>query len=301
MDQAAPGKTLGLALGGGSELGLAHLGVLCVLEEHGIRASFISGCSAGALVAAFYAGGAPVKFMREIGLRLNWRALQKFTLPVLALSTNEPLGRFLERFLPARDFASLKIPIRLVTTDLLTAEMVVFQGGPPFQPRGIIEDPEVVFATGDFIEAIRASCARPVINRPVKIGKRLLVDGALTNNVPALLTRDMGANVVVAVDLHRRRWKDKPPTNILTYAIQSQAIHLHWSVKHRKIAADVVIRPDFSGAARAGFFGGEGSGALWRGSREGRAAGHSGSPGRPEAVRNALVFSCVNWRACFRK
>jgi len=246
MDQAAPGRTMGLALGGGSELGLAHLGVLCVLEEEGIRASFISGCSAGALVAAFYAGGAPAPFMRDIGLRLNWRALQKFTLPVLALSTNEPLGRFLRRFLPARDFASLKIPIRLVTTDLLTAEMVVFQGGPPFQPRGLIEDPEVVFETGDFIEAVRASCARPVINRPVKIGKRLLVDGALTNNVPALLTRDMGAEVVVAVDLHRRRWKDTPPTNIFTYAVQAQAIHLHWSIKHRKVAADVVIRPDFS-------------------------------------------------------
>ncbi len=245
MDQAASSRTLGLALGGGSELGLAHLGVLCVLEEHGIRASYISGCSAGALVAAFYAAGAPVEFMRDIGLRLNWRALQKFTLPVLALSTNEPLGRFLRRFLPVRDFASLRIPIRLVATDLLTAEMVVFQGGPPFRPLGLIEDPEVVFETGDFIEAVRASCARPIINRPVKIGRRLLVDGALTNNVPALLTRDMGAEVVVAVDLHRSRWKDKPPTNILAYAVQAQAIHLHWSIKHRKLAADIVIHPDF--------------------------------------------------------
>lgn len=247
MDQGASGRTLGLALGGGGELGLAHLGVLCVLEEHGIRASFISGCSAGALVAAFYAAGAPVKFMREIGLRLNWRSFQKFTLPLMALSTNEPLGRFLERFLPVRDFASLRMPLRLVATDLLTAEMVVFQGGPPFQPRGTVEDPEVVFATGDLILAIRASCARPVINRPVKIGNRLLVDGALTNNVPASLTRDMGADVVVAVDLHQRRWKEKAPTNIIAYAVQAQAIHLHWSIKHRKIAADVVIRPDFTG------------------------------------------------------
>ena len=257
MDQAASGRTLGLALGGGSELGLAHLGVLCVLEEQGIRASFISGCSAGALVAAFYAGGAPVQFMRQIGLRLDWRALQKFTLPVMALSTNEPLGRFLERFLPVRDFASLRIPIRIVATDLLTAQMVVFQGGPPFQPRGLVEDPEVVFASGDFIQAIRASCARPVINRPVKIGHRLLVDGALTNNVPALLTRDMGADVVVAVDLQRRRWKDKPPTNILTYAVQAQAIHVHWSIKNRKIAADVVISPDFSGLRTLDFSAGE--------------------------------------------
>jgi NTE family protein len=171
----------------------------------------------------------------------------------MALSTNEPLGRFLERFLPVRDFASLKIPMRIVATDLLTAQMVVFQGGPPFQPRGLVEDPEVVFTSGDFIQAIRASCARPVINHPVKIGHRLLVDGALTNNVPALLTRDMGADVVVAVDLQRRRWKDKPPTNILTYAVQAQAIHVHWSIKNRKIAADVVIQPDFSGVRALDF------------------------------------------------
>ena len=138
MDQASPGQTLGLALGGGSELGLAHLGGLCVLEEHHLRASFISGCSAGALVAAFYASGAPVSYMREIGLRLNWRSLQKFTLPLLALSTNEPLGHFLRRMLPVHDFASLKIPCRLVATDLLTAEMVVFQSKslnmPPSSP-----------------------------------------------------------------------------------------------------------------------------------------------------------------------
>jgi len=90
MDQASPGQTLGLALGAEANWP-GSSGGLCVLEEHHLRASFISGCSAGALVAAFYASGAPVSYMREIGLRLNWRSLQKFTLPLLALSTNEPL------------------------------------------------------------------------------------------------------------------------------------------------------------------------------------------------------------------
>jgi NTE family protein len=63
----------------------------------------------------------------------------------------------------------------------------------------------------------------------------------------------MGADVVVAVDLHRRRWKDTAPRNMISYAVQAQGIYLHWSVKHRKIAADVVIRPDFSGLSRLDF------------------------------------------------
>ena len=239
--------SLGLALGGGSELGFAHIGVLRVLERHGLRPSFLAGTSVGALVAAFYAAGTPIAKMRRLGMRMNWRTVQRMTIPVLALSTNEPLRTFLIGMLPVREFASLRIPLRLVTTDLLTAQRVVFQGGPAFESRGIVDDPDTVFTTGDLVEAIRASCTRPVINRPVKLQGRLLVDGCLTNNVPATLVGDMGADVVVAVDLHRHRCKPKPPKNILAYAAQSQAIQLHWTLKQRKIAADVVIRPDFSG------------------------------------------------------
>lgn len=246
-------RRLGVAMGGGAELGLAHIGVLSVLEEHGIIPSYLSGSSAGALVATFCAAGASVQRMREMALRLSWRELQRLTLPVLAISSNEPLGRFLRRMLPVQDFASLKIPLRIVTTDLLTAEMVVYQGGPPFDSRGLVTDPDTVFATGDLIDAVRASCARPVINHPVTIGDRLLVDGDLTNNVPATLVRDMGADVVIGIDLHARRWKSTRPRNILSYATQAQAIYLHWCVKNRRVAADVVIRPDFSALASLDF------------------------------------------------
>ncbi len=237
----------GLALGGGAELGFAHIGVLRALEHRGLFPSFLAGSSVGGLVAAFYAAGTPIAKMRRLGMRMNWRTVQRMTLPILALSTNEPLRTFLTAMLPVLDFASLRIPLRLVTTDLLTAQMVVFEGGPAFQSRGLINDPDVVFTTGDLVEAIRASCTRPIINRPVKLENRLLVDGCLTNNVPAALVRDMGADVVVAVDLHRHRLRLKPPSNILAYAIQAQAIQLHWTLKRRKIAADIVIRPDFSG------------------------------------------------------
>jgi len=244
---------LGLALGGGAELGLAHIGVLRVLEEHGFRIECIAGSSAGALVAAFYAAGASVPLMERIARRLRWRMLQRMTFPVLALSTNAPLKRFLERTLPVRSFDALKIPLRLVTTDLLSGEMVVFQGGPGLRSCGLVEDPDVVFEEGDLIEAVRASCTRPVINRPVEIGNRLLVDGCLTSNVPALLVRDMGAKVVIGVDLMTYRRRASRPANMLSYAIQSQAINIHWALKNRHLAADVVLRPDFSALREADF------------------------------------------------
>jgi len=235
---------IGLALGGGAELGLAHIGVLQVLERHGVFPSCLGGTSAGALAAVFYAAGASPATMERLGARLNWQMLQRMTLPILALSTNEPLGVYLRRMLPAKDFASLRMPLRLVTTDLLTAEMVVFEGGPGLEPQGSIDDPDVIFTAGDLIEAVRASCARPMINCPVRMGDHLLVDGCLTNNVPAELVRDMGADVVIAVDLVSRWRQAVRPRNIFSCAIQAEAIHIHWSLKNRHIAADIVIRPD---------------------------------------------------------
>ena len=236
---------IGLAFGGGAELGLAHVGVLRVLERNGLFPSRVAGSSAGALVAGFYAAGTPLDRMERIALRLKWRTIQRMTIPILALSTNEPLRRFLEMTLPVKDFSSLKMPLRVVTTDLLTAEMVVYEGGRGFMSSGMIEEPDIAFETGDLVEAIRASCTRPVINRPVQMGERLLVDGCLTNNVPAMLVRDMGADVVIGVDLLGSRARAPRPTNILSYAIRTQAINLHWGLKNRRSAADVLIQPDF--------------------------------------------------------
>ena len=278
---AKEGQTLsvGVALGGGAELGLAHIGVLRVLEKHGLAPTYLAGSSAGALAAAFYAAGTPVDTMERIGLRLNWRTIQRMTIPVLALSTNEPLRRFLEKTLPVKDFDSLKRPLRLVTTDLLTSEMVVFEGGPGWRPRGLIDDPDIVFARGDLLDVIRASCTRPVINRPVQLGERLLVDGCLTNNVPSLLTRDMGADVVIGVDLMARSRKSTRPTNILSYAMQTQAINLHWALKNRHAAADVLIRPNFGPLKEPGFSAGE------RIVRLGEAAAEASLP----AIRQAIA------------
>lgn len=244
---------IGIALGGGAERGFAHIGVLRALEQNGIFPALISGSSAGAFVAGFYASGISIDRMIQIGARIKWRTLQRMTLPVLALSTNEPLRRFLQMTLPAKTFDQLKIPLRVVATDLLTAEMVVYQGGPGLRPRGLIQEPDIAFETGDLVEAIRASCTRPVINRPVQIGDRLLVDGCLTNNVPAMLVRDMGADIVIGVDLLISHGKASRPTNIFSYAVRTQAIYLHWALKNKHSATDILIRPDFSISDQDGF------------------------------------------------
>ncbi len=248
---------LGIALGGGAELGLAHIGVLRVLEANGLAPAAIAGSSAGALVGAFYAAGTPVDAMERIALKLNWRSIQRMTIPVLALSTNAPLRRFLELALPVKDFDSLEKPLRLVTTDLLTSQMVIFEGGKGLRSVGIVNDPDIVFESTDLVEAIRASCTRPVINRPVQIGEYLLVDGCLTNNVPSLLVRDMGMDVVVGVDLMSQLRTRSRPANILSYAIQAQAISLHWALKSRNSAADVMIRPRFQVLQNQGFSAGK--------------------------------------------
>ena len=173
-------------MAGAPKLGLAHLGILRVLKEAHLPVDCIAGSSAGALVAAFCAAGAGIEDMVQMALRLNWRRLQRMTLPVLALSSNEPMRRYLALTLPAKEFENLVMPLRLVATDLLSAEMVVFEGGPGLKSLGLVTDPDVVFLRGDLHEAIRASCTRPVINRPVELRNRLLVDGCLTNNVPSL-------------------------------------------------------------------------------------------------------------------
>ncbi len=245
--------SIGLALGGGSHFGVAHIGVIAVLEREGLRPDYIAGTSAGAMVAAAYASGVSVPEMRRLAERLSWKSLQKAIFPRLALTNNEPLGTFLRKVMPVTRFEDLQIPLRVVTTDLVTGEMVVFEGGPAFERKGLVTEPDIVFETGDLVEAVRAGCARPVISLPVRIGDRLLVDGFLANNVPARLVRDMGADVVVAVDLHAKPAPSTAPRNIIQYALQSNTIFVYWAVRRGRIWADVVAQPDLRDVRRSDF------------------------------------------------
>ena len=241
----AEGPVFGLALGGGAILGLAHVGILEALEGAGIRPDVITGTSIGALIAACYAGGMGIAEMKRVALAFSWRKVRKRKiLPTMAVYSSEPMRGFLREVLPCTDFDSLDIPIALVATDLRTSQMVLLGGS--YLEKQDDGDDDIVTVEADMVEAIRASCTVPVLFEPVELGGRILVDGFLTNNVPAGVARKMGAEVVLAVDLQQRRGMYDNPSNIFEYTIQSQIIYRYWAVKNRRIWADVVIKPDLA-------------------------------------------------------
>lgn len=176
-------KKLGLALGSGAARGLAHIGVLKVLEEEKIPVDVIAGTSIGAFIGALFAAGLPVRQMEQVALEVDWRRLARMIDPIFPTSgliDGGRVSRFMEELLPVRTFEQLHVPLAMITTDIESGEPVVIR-------------------RGDLLTALRAAIAFPGIFAPVRFGHRFLVDGGLLNPVPADLARDLGAEVVIGV------------------------------------------------------------------------------------------------------
>lgn len=178
----APG--IGLALSGGAVRGIAHAGVLEVLVEEGIAVRAVAGTSAGSIVGALFAAGVPPGEIRRLALETRWTDFFAARLPHAGLLAGGGLERFLERALPVRTFAALKLPFVAVATDLAT-------GG------------RVDIAAGDLAPAVLASCSVPIILEPVALEGRLLVDGGISSQLPVRALRTIcGAAPAVAVDVN---------------------------------------------------------------------------------------------------
>jgi NTE family protein len=191
----------GLALGGGGLKGSAHLGVLSVLEENGIKPDIIVGTSAGSIAAAIYGAGLLPAVASMPGFPLgNIFRLEsyRFTGLPLGLISGRTLESMLKRTLGNRSLSELQPLTAAVTCDLVSGETVIYAPGRPVKPL----PPDIVLG-GDVPawQAVRASISLPAIFAPYKIGSRLLVDGGLTDNVPADIARYLGADIVIAVDL----------------------------------------------------------------------------------------------------
>jgi NTE family protein len=179
-------KTLGLALSGGGARGIAHIGVLKALEKADIKIDFLSGTSMGGLVAAAYASGLSATEIEEISkeygkLRNLWR-LADPTLPRQSVFQGKRLQAFFEETLKVESFEELCIPLTLVAVDLNSGQ-------------------EVHFKNGSVAQAVRATVAVPGLLAPVEEEGQCLVDGGLLNNLPSDVVREMGADVVLAVDV----------------------------------------------------------------------------------------------------
>jgi len=179
------GKKIGLALGSGAARGLAHVGVLDVLERSGIRIDMIAGTSMGAMVGAFYAAGMDISQMEKAAKDLTRRrmlALADFTLPTKGLFKGNKIAGWLKSIIGDKQFTDLSLPFACVATDIITGEAVVIN-------------------EGSVVSAVMASVSIPVIITPAKIGGRYLVDGGLVNPLPVNVLKDMGADFIIAVNV----------------------------------------------------------------------------------------------------
>jgi len=180
-------KKIGLALGGGAARGLAHIGVLKALVGNNVPIDMIAGTSIGALVGACFAKDGEINTLEEIVLNIDWRQLALLLDPNLALLKKgfihgEKIKELLCSVIGDIEFKDLKIPLRVIATDVITGK-------------------EVVIDSGSVTEAVRASISIPVIFTPVKFENKFLVDGSIVNPVPVDIVRNMGAEFIIACNV----------------------------------------------------------------------------------------------------
>ncbi|XQY93395.1 patatin-like phospholipase family protein [Metabacillus sp. HB246100] len=214
---------IGLALGSGGARGFAHLGVIKVLRDAQIPIDLIAGSSMGALVGSFYASGISIDRLYQFALAFKRKYYLDFTVPKMGFISGNRVKELIRLFTHQKHFSELDIPVSVIATDLYNGKKVVFT-------EGLVAD------------AVRASIAIPGIFVPEKIDGRLLVDGGVVDRVPVSVVKDMGADIVIAVDVSHVK-HNEDITSIFDVILQSLDIMQDELVHHRKIASDIMIRP----------------------------------------------------------
>ncbi|MEY3782899.1 MAG: hypothetical protein RIS97_1077 [Pseudomonadota bacterium] len=226
---------IGLALGGGAARGFAHIGVIQVLEEAGIKPDLVVGTSAGSLVAAIYASGKTGAQLQIVAETMEEAALTDWILPFVSrgMLRGEALARYVSSQVGGKTIESFAMPLGIVATDLHSG-----QG--------------VLFIRGDTATAVRASSAVPAVFQPVKIGTREYVDGGLVSPVPVRYARQMGAEVVIAVDISATP-ESNPALGTMDILLQTFAIMSRSINTFELREADVAVRPALAGVSSADF------------------------------------------------
>ena len=225
---------LGLALGGGFARGLAHVGVLKVLEEENITIDYMAGTSVGSVIAAAYCSGVSAKELEEIAKMVRFRDFARWTVSRYGICNNDRMQEFLPRVVTVKTFEELKTPLAVAATDFATGEPVVFQSGPICDP-------------------VRASCAYPGMFAPVQVGGQWLVDGMLGYAVPSTPLRAMGADCVIGVYLNAHWIQVRGPRHLFDVIGQCFSIaQARMSPQWRK-DTDLVLEPNVDGYSYDGF------------------------------------------------
>ena len=259
---------IGLALSGGGARGYSHIGVLKVFEEHNIPIDYIAGTSMGAMVGGLYGSGLSASEIEEILLPVDWVALyddeperrdrayrrkeedQRYILDFelgqkgfrlivpKGLSSWRKLNFLLRSHLQPvahiNQFRDLPIPFKAMVTNIVTGESVAIDHG-------------------DLAVAIRASMSLPGMFAPQIIDGESYVDGGVVNNLPVDTVREMGADVVVAVDIGSRLRGEEGLNEIMDFSAQSKGLLARQVVEDMLSRADLVLSPELAGFGTLGF------------------------------------------------
>ncbi len=222
-----------LVLGGGVARGLAHIGVLKVLNREKIIVDMVVGTSIGALIGAAYCAGHNLSSLEKKAQKMSWKDLFDFGIPRLGLMEGKKLERLIREEISNLRFEDLKIPLAVVTTDI---------------NNGV----EVIHTKGLLWPVIKASCSIPGLFNPVRVDKKLLVDGGVLHNVPAKIARDLGADKLIAVDVGYYIKKGEMK-NI--WSVFLQAWHLRGKElgRYQNLHAEILIKVNLPGVSPVDF------------------------------------------------
>ncbi|KGX88560.1 patatin-like phospholipase family protein [Pontibacillus litoralis] len=226
---------IGIALGSGGARGFAHLGVLNVLQQENIPIDMVAGTSMGALVGAFYCAGQEMETMYRLARTFKRKYYTDITVPKMGFIQGKRIKELIRMFTFNKPLEALDIPLSVIATDIYNGE-------------------KVVFTQGNVAEAVRASISIPGIFVPEKVGKRLLIDGGVVDRLPISTVKQMGADIIIAVDCAHFHANDDI-ASIFDVIMQSLDIMQDEFMNRIPLDAHVVMRPNvaqFSSRAYTG-------------------------------------------------
>lgn len=226
---------IGVALGGGGARGLAHIGVLKVLEQHGLQPDYIAGVSMGAMIGSFYSTGVDLGEVEKEAVGLTKaKAIKKLVdlnNPKRSLLKGKKAYKYIKNWVGDSTFKDTRIPFRIIATDLANGE-------------------EVVLKRGSLADAVMASISVPGIFPPVKINSRYLVDGGVLNCTPVNVLEEMGADIIIGVDLIIKRKVELDKPSMMATLIQSYEVMRSYGAKTNieKVNKNaIVVKPHLRG------------------------------------------------------
>lgn len=225
-------KKLGVALGSGGGRGLVHIGILRSLKKHGVQIDYVAGASIGSLVGAMFCALGDTDEIEKRIFDSKWKTMGAFIDPTFfsgGAVSGSKLQKLVEEFVGVKNFEELAIPMAAVASDLMSGEQCVMK-------------------EGELAPAVRASMSVPSVFKPVEMGDKLLVDGGIINPVPADVVKEMGADVVLAVNLDHRKYTEKSRNSfrlMTSVTLRTVNIMRHYLAAYSLQGVDMVLNPEY--------------------------------------------------------